>query len=227
MATATAKESRQLVTLAVVGCGERGKLSQNLARTRLSHSPRRTNSTVHSCSTIDRTFTASAKTIETPGRRLVDAVIVTVQHNMHRDVVLAFAAQGYRILCEKPLATTARDCFDMEVFVCFRPAIDEAGRKRCRRRCHQRNQHQNPHQRRLVPIQLTSDEDRVGGKSLPLPAQTSSTGDEVEKPESDGFRRSGTMRVIRRRRTLIMPAQITNSDTRPGADRGTVSRAVK
>ncbi|KAI6154229.1 hypothetical protein BKA82DRAFT_4098954, partial [Pisolithus tinctorius] len=63
---------------------------------------------------------ASAETIETLGRRLVDAVIVTVQHNMHRDVVLAFAAQGYRILCEKPLATTARDCFDMEVFVCFR-----------------------------------------------------------------------------------------------------------
>ncbi|KAI6012752.1 hypothetical protein F5J12DRAFT_781619 [Pisolithus orientalis] len=165
MATAAAKESRQLVTLAVVGCGEHGKLSQNLARTRLSHSPRRTNSTVHSCSTIDRTFTASAKTIETPGRRLVDAVIVTAQHNMHRDVVLAFAAQGYRILREKPLATTARDCFDMEVF------------------------------RRLVPIQLTSDEDQVGGKSLPLPAQTPSTGDEVEKPESDGFHRSGTMRV--------------------------------
>ncbi|KAI6047310.1 hypothetical protein EDC04DRAFT_2622738 [Pisolithus marmoratus] len=60
---------------------------------------------------------ASTETIETFGKRLADAVIVAVQDDMHREVVLAFAVQGYHILCEKPMATTLRDCFDMEAAV--------------------------------------------------------------------------------------------------------------
>ena len=57
---------------------------------------------------------ASAETIQTIGKRLADAVIVAVHDHMHREVVLAFAAQGYHILCEKPMATSPKDCLDME-----------------------------------------------------------------------------------------------------------------
>jgi len=57
---------------------------------------------------------ASTETIQTVGKRLADAVIVAVQDHMHREVVLAFAAQGYHILCEKPMATSLKDCFDIE-----------------------------------------------------------------------------------------------------------------
>ena len=64
---------------------------------------------------------ASAETIETLGRRLADGVIVAVQDHMHRDVVLAFAAQGYHILCEKPMATSLSDCLEIEA------AVREAG----------------------------------------------------------------------------------------------------
>jgi len=57
---------------------------------------------------------ASAETIQTIGKRLADAVIVAVQDHMHMEVVLAFAAQGYHILCEKPMATSLQDCIKME-----------------------------------------------------------------------------------------------------------------
>jgi predicted dehydrogenase len=40
---------------------------------------------------------------------------------MHLEVVLAFAEQGYHILCEKPIATSADDCIRMEA------AIKKAG----------------------------------------------------------------------------------------------------
>ena len=60
---------------------------------------------------------ASAKAIETLGRRLADGVIIAVQDHMHRDVVLAFAAQGYHILCETPMAVRLLHCFDMEAAV--------------------------------------------------------------------------------------------------------------
>jgi predicted dehydrogenase len=57
---------------------------------------------------------ASADTIQTIGKRLADAVIVAVQDHMHCEVVSAFAAQGYHILCEKPMATNLEDCLKME-----------------------------------------------------------------------------------------------------------------
>jgi len=40
-----------------------------------------------------------------------------MQDRMHRDVVLAFAAQGYHILCETPMAIRLLHCFDMEAAV--------------------------------------------------------------------------------------------------------------
>jgi predicted dehydrogenase len=56
---------------------------------------------------------ASAETIRT-GKRLADAVIVSVLDYMHMEVVLAFAEQGYHILCEKPMAISMNDCVKME-----------------------------------------------------------------------------------------------------------------
>ena len=60
---------------------------------------------------------ASAETIKTVGKRLADAVIVAVQDQMHKEVVLAFAAQGYHILCEKPMSTNIQDCVNIEAAV--------------------------------------------------------------------------------------------------------------
>ncbi len=60
---------------------------------------------------------ASAETIQTIGRRLADAVVIAVQDHMHKEVTLAFAAQGYHILCEKPMATSIQDCVKMEAAV--------------------------------------------------------------------------------------------------------------
>lgn len=64
---------------------------------------------------------ASAETIKLLGKRLADAVIVAVQDRMHLEVVLAFAAQGYHILCEKPMSTNPEDCLKMEA------AVEKAG----------------------------------------------------------------------------------------------------
>ena len=62
-------------------------------------------------------YEASAETIKTVGKRLCDAVIVSVQDQMHVEVVLAFAEQGYHILCEKPMSTNLEDCLKMEAAV--------------------------------------------------------------------------------------------------------------
>lgn len=59
-------------------------------------------------------YAASAETIKTIGKRLADAVLVAVQDHMHMEVVLAFAEQGYHVLCEKPMATSIDDCIKIE-----------------------------------------------------------------------------------------------------------------
>lgn len=60
---------------------------------------------------------ASTETIQTVGKRLADAVLVTVQDFMHEEVTIAFAEQGYHILCEKPMSTNLEACFRMEAAV--------------------------------------------------------------------------------------------------------------
>jgi predicted dehydrogenase len=55
----------------------------------------------------------STDALETLGTKLCDAVIVAVQDAMHCEVTTAFAAQGYHILCEKPMATSIEDCIRM------------------------------------------------------------------------------------------------------------------
>jgi predicted dehydrogenase len=62
-------------------------------------------------------YKASKERIESTGQRLADALIVAVHDHMHVEVVLAFADQGYHILCEKPMATNLEDCIKMEVAV--------------------------------------------------------------------------------------------------------------
>lgn len=60
---------------------------------------------------------ASAASIQTIGKRLADAVIIAVQDRMHAELVEAFAAQGYDILCEKPMATSIEHCLQIEAAV--------------------------------------------------------------------------------------------------------------
>ncbi|KAG1751376.1 uncharacterized protein EDB91DRAFT_603265 [Suillus paluster] len=118
-------------TLAVIGCGQRGTTYAEYAldypqkcKVVAIADPRpKTRDLFVRNHTLDRTLVfstweellkASAETIKITGKRLADAVIVTVQDHMHCEVVLAFAAQGYHILCEKPMATSLQDCLDME-----------------------------------------------------------------------------------------------------------------
>ncbi len=60
---------------------------------------------------------ASAENIQTIGKRLADAVIIAVHDHMHAELVEAFAAQGYDILCEKPMATSIEHCLQIEAAV--------------------------------------------------------------------------------------------------------------
>ncbi|MEV6269413.1 Gfo/Idh/MocA family oxidoreductase [Kribbella sp. NPDC051936] len=46
--------------------------------------------------------------------RLADAVVVALPDEQHRDASVAFAAAGYHILLEKPIATSPADCDDIE-----------------------------------------------------------------------------------------------------------------
>ncbi|KAJ3729006.1 hypothetical protein DFJ43DRAFT_1156564 [Lentinula guzmanii] len=125
------------ITLIVIGCGQRGKaygeyaLVSNAVKIVAIAEPRpQTRKLYAEQHKVDATLVfktwkelhaASADTIKTIGKRLADAVLIAVQDHMHVEVALAFAEQGYHILCEKPMATTMEDCIKIE------EAIDEAG----------------------------------------------------------------------------------------------------
>lgn len=64
-------------------------------------------------STWQELHAASAEHLKATGARIADAVVVAVQDRMHCEVVLAFAEQGYDLLCEKPMATSVEDCVRM------------------------------------------------------------------------------------------------------------------
>lgn len=55
-------------------------------------------------------LSASAGSLARTGKRLADAVLITVQDHMHCEVALAFANEGYHMLCEKPMATNVEGC---------------------------------------------------------------------------------------------------------------------
>ncbi|KAK7061597.1 GFO-IDH-moca domain-containing protein [Favolaschia claudopus] len=119
------------VTLAIVGCGQRGRayaryalISPDFCKVVAIAEPRpKTQRRFADQHKVDQTLVfndwkellhASEETINTIGRRLADAVVIAVQDHMHKEVVLAFAAQGYHILCEKPMATSLEDVIEME-----------------------------------------------------------------------------------------------------------------
>ncbi|KAF8138617.1 hypothetical protein EV363DRAFT_1154683 [Boletus edulis] len=125
------------ITLAIIGCGQRGSsyavyaLDQpHQCKVVAIAEPRVNTRTLFAkAHAVDDTLVfntwqdllkASAETLEAVGKRLADAVIVAVHDHMHKEVVLAFAQQGYHILCEKPMATNLRDLVEME------KAINEA-----------------------------------------------------------------------------------------------------
>ncbi|THH02425.1 hypothetical protein EW026_g475 [Hermanssonia centrifuga] len=126
------------LTLAVIGCGQRGKGYAEYALKEPTKckvvaiaEPRpKTRKNFTDAHLVDQTLVfntwqelhkASEETLKTVGTRLADAVLVTVQDHMHLEVVLAFAEQGYHILCEKPMSTNIEDCIKMEA------AIKKAG----------------------------------------------------------------------------------------------------
>ncbi|KAJ7179269.1 hypothetical protein C8R46DRAFT_1073188 [Mycena filopes] len=129
---------RTPVTLAIIGCGQRGRayaeyalLSPDFCKVVAIAEPRpKTRRRFADSHNVDNTLVfntwqelhaASEETINTIDRRLADAVVVAVQDQYHKDVVLAFASQGYHILCEKPMATSLEDIIEIE------DAVNRAG----------------------------------------------------------------------------------------------------
>ncbi|KAJ8515993.1 hypothetical protein ONZ45_g6671 [Pleurotus djamor] len=119
------------VTIAVVGCGQRGQAysqyalsNPTLCRIVAIAEPRpKTRSLFTKTHTIDPSLvfethhdllSASSETISTVGKRLADAVIIAVQDQLHLEVALGFVEQGYHVLCEKPMAVSVQDCVRME-----------------------------------------------------------------------------------------------------------------
>lgn len=126
-----ANKPAQPVTLAVIGCGSRGKAYAKyalkcpeyckiVAMAEPRSATRKHFANLHKVdstlvfSTYQELLAASAETISTVGQRLADAVIIALQDHMHLEAVLAFAEQGYHILCEKPMATSMSDCIKMQ-----------------------------------------------------------------------------------------------------------------
>ncbi|PIL37283.1 hypothetical protein GSI_00976 [Ganoderma sinense ZZ0214-1] len=122
------------ITIAVIGCGNRGRTYASYAIAEPTKckvvaiaEPRPvTRKLMTEAHLVDKTLVfedykdllkASAETIQTVGKRLADAVLVTVQDFMHEEVTIAFAEQGYHILCEKPMSTNLEACFRMETAV--------------------------------------------------------------------------------------------------------------
>lgn len=134
MGDATALNDGGAVTIAIIGCGQRGKAYAEYALCEPSKckvvamaEPRpNTCALFAQTHAIDGTLVfrdwrdlhkASAETLKTVGHRLADVVVVAVQDSMHLEVVEAFAKQGYHILCEKPMATSLKDIVKMETAV--------------------------------------------------------------------------------------------------------------
>ncbi|KAL0582000.1 hypothetical protein V5O48_000058 [Marasmius crinis-equi] len=126
------------VTLAILGCGQRGKAyatyalqSPESCKVVAIAEPRpQTRKLFAEKHKVDSTLVfqswkdlhaASAETISTIGKRLADAVVITLQDHLHVEAALAFAEQGYHVLCEKPMATSLDDCIRIE------EAISKAG----------------------------------------------------------------------------------------------------
>ncbi|KAI0068926.1 NAD(P)-binding protein [Artomyces pyxidatus] len=128
------KHPSEPVTLAIIGCGQRGLAYAEYALSEPTKckvvaiaeprpNTRKLNAESHRVdgslvfTSWTEFFDASAETIATIGKRLADAVVIAVQDHMHHEVVEAFASQGYDILCEKPMATSIEACIQIEAAV--------------------------------------------------------------------------------------------------------------
>lgn len=122
------------ITLAIVGCGQRGKgyawfahkeptkcrvvaIAEPRSETRTHFASQYGVDGKLAFESWEQFHKASAETIQTLGKRLADAVVIAVQDHMHAELVVAFAAQGYDILCEKPMATSIEHCLQIEAAV--------------------------------------------------------------------------------------------------------------
>ena len=56
---------------------------------------------------------ASAEMIQV-GKRFADAIVIVAHDRMRAELVVVFAAQGYDILCETPMATSVEHCLQIE-----------------------------------------------------------------------------------------------------------------
>ncbi|KAH9965719.1 hypothetical protein BC827DRAFT_1126095 [Russula dissimulans] len=122
------------VTLAIIGCGQRGgtyaeystlepskckvvAIAEPRSNTRALFADRYGIDDSLTFETWEQFHEASAESIRTIGKRLADAVVVAVQDRLHAELVEAFAAQGYDVLCEKPMATSVEHCLRIEAAV--------------------------------------------------------------------------------------------------------------
>ncbi|KAH7103055.1 NAD(P)-binding protein [Auriculariales sp. MPI-PUGE-AT-0066] len=124
----SAERAHRKITWIVIGCGQRGKVYSRYA---LKHpelcsivafaEPRSQTRTLFAKQfniTDELAFSSWEALLEAnqsykaqnDGRNLADAVVVAVADAMHFAVVSAFVKEGFDILCEKPLATSIRDC---------------------------------------------------------------------------------------------------------------------
>ncbi|KZV69841.1 NAD-P-binding protein, partial [Peniophora sp. CONT] len=125
------RPSASPVTVAVMGCGQRGRAYAVYAERHpeackivaVAEPRPKTRAMIAKEHSVDGSLifsswkdfhAASAETIATIGKRLADAVLIAVQDHMHAELVEAFAAQGYHILCEKPMATSIEHCLRIE-----------------------------------------------------------------------------------------------------------------
>jgi len=63
--------------------------------------------------TWEQFYKASAEMIQV-GKRFADAIIIVAQDCLRAELVVAFAAQGYHILCEALMATSVEHCLQIE-----------------------------------------------------------------------------------------------------------------
>lgn len=134
MALPTSTGVQSVVTLAVIGCGQRGKnysqysldfpeqckvvaIAEPRPATRKQFAQEHQIDQTLVFRTWEELLAASEDTVKAIGKRLADAVLVTVQDHMHLEVTTAFAKQGYHILCEKPMSTSVEGCIEMEEVV--------------------------------------------------------------------------------------------------------------
>jgi predicted dehydrogenase len=122
------------VTLLIVGCGERGA---GYARYALEHPDlarvvgvaeprahhRETTARTHALDPTDAACVFDGWEAAAAVPRLADAVVIATLDQMHREPAEKFAALGYHILLEKPMAVTEDDCRAICAAVEARPGM--------------------------------------------------------------------------------------------------------